>query len=889
MNIIFEKTKYFFQRLIQALFFHDHWNIGIINQPIHSILSGDIKNKITWLPDISSNQFSADPFGISVADKDYIFYEHFDYKKFQGQINCLEVSGKKLVKKYENVFPQISGHTSYPYVFECLREIYCIPETQENNKIELYKAVNFPDKWKKVSTLIDNFPGVDSTIIFRDGLWWIFTTKETENKNKDLYIFYAQNLYGPWTAHQKNPVKSDIKSARPAGTPFIWEKQLYRPAQDCEESYGQGIAINKITKLTTHDWEEETIKFIYPAKNNLYNQGFHTVSSLGNSMLIDSKKSVFSLWAFFHFFKRNIFRLTYREKRSGGKVLVLGENSQSFLSVIRSLGRKNIEVHTAWCPKDSLALYSRYIYKNHIIAPYSLAGEWKKDLIDLMKQEQFDLVIPTNDQTIIPLQKNRQELEKYGRIYLLDDDVFQTVFDKKLSNDLAKSLGLNLAKEMKATSLSDVDMILSNFSFPIVLKPQASFQENDLVNRNYVRIAQDREDLLSYLTALFSRGEVLVQEFFWGKGIGIEILAQKGEILYAFSHERVHEPLWGGASSYRKSTKINPELLAASQKLIKALNYTGVAMLEYKVNPITGKWIFIEINGRFWGSLPLSLSSGADFPYYLYEMLVKGKSNFPADYKKEFFCRNTWQDIGWLKKNLRADKNNQQLLTVSLKKLLGELGNIFRLKEYNDTLVGDDFRPGLAELGQIVKLMKNLVMGKIKFVLYNQPLIKNIIQKQLAKKIQSASQIAFICQGNICRSPFAEKLLKNKMDNLPIVSAGYYPEKGRPCPLDARESSKFWGLDLEAHRSLIVDENILSGSDLVFVFTQEDYQVLVSRYPHYKHKLYLLGLLSGDKNYQIVDPYGKKQEAFIQCYKKIASSIDNLISLMKSYENTRNK
>ena len=77
---------------------------------------------------------------------------------------------------------------------------------------------------------------------------------------------------------------------------------------------------------------------------------------------------------------------------------------------------------------------------------------------------------------------------------------------------------------------------------------------------------------------------------------------KSGEVLLAFQHVRLHEPPRGGGSSYRMSTALTPELLDASVRLLKSVDYTGVAMVEFKVDPKTGRWALMEVNGRFWGS-----------------------------------------------------------------------------------------------------------------------------------------------------------------------------------------------------------------------------------------------------------------------------------------------
>ena len=64
---------------------------------------------------------------------------------------------------------------------------------------------------------------------------------------------------------------------------------------------------------------------------------------------------------------------------------------------------------------------------------------------------------------------------------------------------------------------------------------------------------------------------------------------------------------------------------------MRALRYTGVAMVEFKVNAKTGEFVLIEINGRFWGSLPLAVAAGANFPLWLYQMWVENREDFSGE------------------------------------------------------------------------------------------------------------------------------------------------------------------------------------------------------------------------------------------------------------------
>jgi protein-tyrosine-phosphatase/predicted ATP-grasp superfamily ATP-dependent carboligase len=878
------------RKIFVSLFRHEQWNIGIVDKPIWSFLENGKISNIQWLAKPKRNEFFADPFGIMIDGRMIVLYEHFNYHSFRGSISKLEVKNGKIISKKNNIF-KLPFHASYPFLFQHEGQTYCIPESQERNGIDLYKAKKADlSEWEKFSTVIENFAGVDPTLIQYRGKFWLFCMDEKQGKNNQLFLFWAENLSGPWFAHKKNPVKDDITSSRPAGTPFVHNGELYRPTQDCSRVYGGRIAITKIKELTPDAFHEEVVKIIEMPKNSLFSKGMHTLSAVGDVTLIDAKRTIFSFGAFINVFKRALHKLLVKKNSiPRKKVLILGEDTRSFLSVIRSFGRKGFEVHVGWCPKASLALYSRYISKIHEIPAYSIVdNSWLDFFVNLIKKERYDLVIPCTDQTIFPLQKNRQLLEQYARIYLLDDMVFKIAFNKIKINEIARSLKINLPKEIVISNIAEENKIISNFDFPLVLKPEASFLEMDLENRNYPKIVFSQDELEINLRSMLKKGRVSVQEFFKGIGAGVEILANRGEILVAFQHERVHEPSFGGASSYRRSAAISPELMEAAKKLIKNLNYTGIAMLEFKINPESKQWIFIELNSRFWGSLPVAEASGIDFPFYLYELLIENKSDFPQEYRKGIYVRNLWQDVNWLKNNFQADKSNPYLIKYPIKKIFFEIGNILKLKEKSDTLVFDDLVPGIREISRLSNLFLDLFHKKVFVKILSLDFVRKIYAKKIINNKKSIKEILFICKGNICRSPFAEAYAKKKFpQSLCITSGGYFPQSGRKCPEEAMLTGNKFEVSLENHSSKLVTADMVSKVDKIFVFDTEDYAMTVSKFPQEKRKVNFLGVFGKKENIIIGDPFGKKLKGFEDCYSDIAESIDNFYE--KMYENIRNK
>ena len=143
----------------------------------------------------------------------------------------------------------------------------------------------------------------------------------------------------------------------------------------------------------------------------------------------------------------------------------------------------------------------------------------------------------------------------------------------------------------------------------------------------------------------------------------MEALCHEGRILVALQHQRLHEPLQGGGAAHRRTVR-SEHLEQAAARLLSALRYTGVAMIEFRADAEAGAWTLIEINGRFWGSLPLSVAAGVDFPRYLYELLCCGRREFPREYRLNVYARNWLLDFHWLKGNFQADRSDPLLLTV---------------------------------------------------------------------------------------------------------------------------------------------------------------------------------------------------------------------------------
>lgn len=373
-----------------------------------------------------------------------------------------------------------------------------------------------------------------------------------------------------------------------------------------------------------------------------------------------------------------------------GKALVLGTDTRVVLAILRSLGRKGIETHVAWLDETSIAHRSRYLHRFHAIPDYSPTnGLWKERLTRLLEDERFDLVIPCNDSTLVPLQLHRRDFERFPEIHLHSHDVFEVVFDKAKSFELAEQLRISVAPALRIDG-PERRFLPSHLTFPAIVKPLTTFDgEREDGASNVVLKVESWGDLERTLrTPPYDRG-CLLQEFFPGVGMGVEVLVDEGRILTAHQHQRLHETMSFG-SSYRKSVPLDPELYAAAEKLMSALRYTGVAMVEYLYDLRTKRWIFVEINGRFWGSLPLAVNAGADFPWFLYRYWVAGVRTFPRAYRTDVHCRNLLLDWQGRKTRKRTGRSRAW-------ELFDDVVALATFRDHLDSFAWDDARPAVAE------------------------------------------------------------------------------------------------------------------------------------------------------------------------------------------------
>ena len=295
---LFKKLRHTIAFQWEELFRAEKWNVAVIPQQIEEVALKGISTQAQWLPEFKGDGYYADPFGYKHGNNDVIICEKYDYSSQRANISTRQEN--TVTTAIEEPY-----HLSYPFIIVHEGNTYCIPETFENKTVNLYKLDPQTGKWSFVKYLLQGHEAVDSTLLFYNDKWWLFCTMQ-EHANTKLFIFHSEKIDGEYRPHRNNPVKTDIRSARPAGTPFFHNGKLYRPSQDCASTYGAGVVINEIIKLDEFSFDEQTVNIISPLKNSKFNNGLHTISALGNVTLIDGKRYVLSYSNFRNALRRKL-------------------------------------------------------------------------------------------------------------------------------------------------------------------------------------------------------------------------------------------------------------------------------------------------------------------------------------------------------------------------------------------------------------------------------------------------------------------------------------------------------------------------------------------------------------------------------------------------------
>jgi predicted ATP-grasp superfamily ATP-dependent carboligase len=269
--------------------------------------------------------------------------------------------------------------------------------------------------------------------------------------------------------------------------------------------------------------------------------------------------------------------------------------------------------------------------------------------LEEIKRNHYDCLFPMEEDTLLLMAKHRGEITSYAPLLIPDLEKIEFVRDKGKLIRFAEDHGIPVPKtihtgppllsgEVQGGPASDgLQGVAHSIPIPAVIKPRISSGSFGMA---YV---WNREDLAPLYHRIHSRYPFpLIQEWIpdGGGTYGFSaLLDESSRVKAAFVHRKLRMyPVQGGPSTLREGVR-HSQIMELGFSLLKALNWTGIAMAEFKVDPRDGTPKLMEINPRFWGSLHLAILSGVDFPWLMVKM-SKGESFPPVlDYEVHKKCR----------------------------------------------------------------------------------------------------------------------------------------------------------------------------------------------------------------------------------------------------------
>jgi predicted ATP-grasp superfamily ATP-dependent carboligase len=303
------------------------------------------------------------------------------------------------------------------------------------------------------------------------------------------------------------------------------------------------------------------------------------------------------------------------------RIFILDGHSCAALAFTRSLGGAGHQVFVGADHESfAAASFSRYCQRFFRYSPAPMKPEvFTEEIISICRREEIDLLVPMTDWTMVPISRVKGRFPPGCAVALPPDEAMVAAADKYRTVELARSLGIPVPRTELVSSVAELER-LTDLSFPVVVKDRYSIRWTATGGvSGSVRYAYDRDELSRIVSERFAIvQDVLLQEFVHGAGLGLSGFVTSAELRIPFEWKRIREinPC-GSASSARRSVALENDVMQYSEKLLLALGFRGLAMVEFKREAATGRAVLMEVNGRPWGSMQLCIFSGIDFPKFL--------------------------------------------------------------------------------------------------------------------------------------------------------------------------------------------------------------------------------------------------------------------------------
>ena len=345
-------------------------------------------------------------------------------------------------------------------------------------------------------------------------------------------------------------------------------------------------------------------------------------------------------------------------------VLMTDANGVGGLAIVRSLGKKGIDITVSSARRDAICFYSKYV-KNRLIYPDPEHKDvFFKWLCNTLQDREYDVLISANELMLVLIAENKSLLSKYTRIPIPDLDTIKIAIDKSRLSKFASDNHFPIPKtyfyeELINFSSYDFSRLSEELGLPLIIKPYIGTAASGQI---LVYETKKIEDI--YNKHVKKYGPCMIQEYIRGEKYNVGFIFNfKSKPRRVCVQKTIRQfPVSGGVNVCVETVE-NNDVLDSGLKLLKKLNYKSIGMMDIIVDERDSTPKLLDLNPRFYASTCLPIAAGIDFPYLIYKLAIEGDIDKDLNYKVGVRCRHIYDDFKHLIKILNSKRVENYNLT----------------------------------------------------------------------------------------------------------------------------------------------------------------------------------------------------------------------------------
>lgn len=345
-------------------------------------------------------------------------------------------------------------------------------------------------------------------------------------------------------------------------------------------------------------------------------------------------------------------------------ILVTEANFPTSMWVTRSLAKKGLKV-IGIAQRKNCGVFSRYYNERIIVKNESqylskikeLAFENDLTIFPHLETTYLDIYSSSDNLKIIapPREQAKNMTDKTHILHRLQHELTQFLPD---------TIIIHVKRDRECKILNIIQSFLKEYG-KIIVKTHSEIGIPYGPGNRYLVLKYDhfppnvQKKVLSFIK---SKKKVIVQNYVRGTGVGVGGLWFKGNPLVVGGHKRLRMSHTSGGVSTVAISYCERHIMDAAFNIMQCLDFTGIALVEFKYDPRDHKLYFMEINPRIWGTLPLYIMSGADIPWCALNFFQEGKTDFSYHFKTGIKMKYFFNDIDAILRNYTGVRRIAHLL-----------------------------------------------------------------------------------------------------------------------------------------------------------------------------------------------------------------------------------